>query len=94
MRKAEGELPCRQAALAGQWLAEAASPVTAAQLVDSFGLSPGHAMGCYAPYTATEPSVLFELCFFSLIKVCVHYGRIQKEERESFHSQTTPVNIL
>lgn len=90
VRKAEGELPWRRAALAGQSLAEAASPVTATRLGDSFGPGPGHAMGCCVPYTATEPSVLFELYFFSLIKVCVHYGKIQKRGKRKIPLPNKP----
>ena len=80
----------RRAALAGQSLAQAASPVTAAWLADSFGPSPGRAMGCCVPYTATEPSVLFELYFFSLIKVGVHYGKIQKRGRRKIPLPNNP----
>lgn len=76
--------------MAGQSLSEAASPVTAAWLVGSFGLSPGRAMGCCVPYTATEPSVLFELCFFSLVKVGVHYGKIQKREKRKIPLPNNP----
>lgn len=71
-------------------------PVTAVQLVDLFRPSPGHAMGCWAPYPVTEPCVLFEreLYFFSIIECMLITEKYGKEEGERFHSQTTPVNTL
>lgn len=78
-----------QAALASQLLREGRLRHSCAA-----GTHLGQVRACYGVLCspATEPSVLFELYFFSLIKVCVHYGKeIQKEEREK---DSTPKQAL
>lgn len=69
-------------------------PVTAARL----GTHLAGSRACYGvlcSYTATEPSVLFELYFFSLIKVCSLWKNTEKRgKRKDSTPKQASVNIL